>query len=448
MLSQEDNELLTRVGPGTPMGRLLREYWIPAVSVDEIEADGRPYRVRLLGENLAAFRDSNGRPGVVADNCPHRGASLFFGRNEEGGLRCVYHGWKFDVSGACVDMPNEPAESNFKDKVRARAYPAHEEGGIVWIYMGTRSDPPPMPRLEWLTVPADQHRRAWRAIRECNWVQAMEGELDTSHAPFLHGALAIGGTVAGGTYRNQDKAPRLEMVETDYGVMYGARRDEGPDHYYWRTTQYMMPFFTCFPATLDGEIPCHMWVPIDDENTMVWLESWNPLRSFTPEEHSGRSGSGASSTELYWPNNGVGEFKPAEGGGAYQGWWAKLNQDNDFGVDREVQRTRTFTGIPTVPLQDAAMTVSMGRISNRAIEHLGTADGMIIQVRRRLLRAVRALQEAGTAPPGVDAPELYRVRSASAIFRRDISWADAFRDWHHAEAGLTPADESSRFLTR
>jgi phthalate 4,5-dioxygenase len=445
MLSDRDNELLTRVGPGTPMGELLRHYWLPAVYSEEIEADGRPYRLRLLGEDLIAWRDSEGRPGIVAQNCPHRGASLFFGRTEESGLRCVYHGWKFDVSGACVDMPNEPPESNFKDKVRAIAYPTDERAGIVWVYMGREQRAPAMPDLEWLLVPKDQHRHAWRAIRECNWVQAMEGDLDTSHAPFLHGRVDM--NTPSGTYRNSDKAPRLEIVQTPYGVMYGARREEGPEHFYWRTTQFMMPFFTCFPATLDGEIPCHMWVPMDDDNTMVWLESWHPLRAFTDEEQAGRSLQ-PSSTELYWPNNGVGRFKAPVGGRPYATWWAELNQDNDFGLEPEKQRRQSFTGIPTVPLQDAAMTVSMGRTANRASEHLGTADGMIIRVRQRLLRAARTLAEEGARPPGLDEPWRYRVRSASAVLRREVNWAAALRDWHDAKSGLTPLDESRLFLTQ
>jgi len=450
MLSAEDNELLTHVGPGTPMGALFRQYWIPVVYSEELEAGGRPYRVRLLGEDLVAFRDSTGAPGLLAASCPHRGASLFFGRNEQAGLRCVYHGWKFDVTGACIDMPNEPDSRGTAcraptGKVNARAYPTRERAGIVWAYFGPRSTPPPMPDLEWMLVPAEQHRHAWRAIRECNWAQAMEGDLDTSHAPFLHGSIAV--STVSGAYRTSDKAPRLEIVETGSGVMYAARRDEGPDHYYWRTTQFLMPFLTCFPATLDGEIPCHMWVPVDDQYTMVWLESWHPLRPFTPEEHAGRSPRGPSSTELYWPNNGAGELNASEGARPYAGWWPSLNQSNDFGIDRDIQRTQSFTGIPTVPLQDAAMTVSMGQIANRQTERLGTADGMIIQVRRRLLRAARALSEQGSDPPAVDRPELYQVRSASAVLRREVAWAEALGAWHAARSGLTPLDESSRFVS-
>lgn len=445
MLSLEDNELLTRVGAGTPMGALLREFWIPATYTEELARDSAPCRIRLLGEDLIAFRTSDGIPAVVGVNCPHRGASLFFGRNEEAGIRCVYHGWKFDSTGACVDMPNEPPESNFKDKVRARAYPAVDSAGIVWTYLGPRSVPPQLPDLEWMLVSPAQHRHAWRAIRECNWVQAMEGDLDSSHAPFLHGLIAA--STPSGSYRNSDKAPRLEIVETDYGVMYAARRDEGPDHYYWRTTQYLMPFFTCFPATIDGEVPCHMWVPIDDMHTMVWLESWHPLRPFTPEEVAGDSPHGPSTTELYSPNNGVGEFEPAHGGRPYNRWWPALNGRSDFGLDRDVQQSQSYTGIPTVPLQDAAMTISMGAIANREIEHLGTADGMIIQMRRRLLRAARALGEQQQSPEVLERPELYRVRSASAVLKRDLGWSAALDGWHAGRAGLTPYDESSRFVS-
>src|SRR5437763_9412863 len=186
MLTKEDNELLCRVGPGTPTGEMLRQYWHPVLLSNELpDRDSNPIRVRLLGENLIAFRDSGGRPGVLADHCAHRGASLFFGRNEENGLRCVYHGWKYDISGACVDMPNEPAESSFKQKVHQDAYPCREYGGMVWAYMGPRSVPPELPRLEWAHV-ADHQRSLSPVLRECNWVQALEGEIDTAHLYLLH----------------------------------------------------------------------------------------------------------------------------------------------------------------------------------------------------------------------------------------------------------------------
>src|SRR5438067_6477726 len=174
MLTKEENELLCRVGPGTVMGNLMRQYWVPALLSSELpEPDCAPLRVRVLGENLIAFRDSGGQVGLLDQACPHRGASLFFGRNEEEGLRCVYHGWKYDVSGQCVDMPSEPAESNFKSKIKATAYPAHERGGMVWVYMGRQDPPPPLPDFEWCLLPEEQRRIQWKAVRECNWVQAL-----------------------------------------------------------------------------------------------------------------------------------------------------------------------------------------------------------------------------------------------------------------------------------
>src|SRR5579875_2255125 len=184
MLSIQDNELLCNVAPGTAMGELMRLYWIPAFMSDELpEPDGRPMCVRLLCEDLVAFRDSSGRVGLVQNNCPHRGASLFFGRNEDDGLRCVYHGWKFDISGTCTDMPNEPAESNFKDKVHAVAYPTQERNGVVWVYMGARQTLPPLPDIE---PNMAEDCRVSQVIRNCNWLQGLEGDIDTSHLGFLH----------------------------------------------------------------------------------------------------------------------------------------------------------------------------------------------------------------------------------------------------------------------
>jgi phthalate 4,5-dioxygenase oxygenase subunit len=430
VLSPADNELLTRIGPGTPMGALLRQYWIPVLFPEELSSDGAPQRVRLLGEDLIAFRDSDGRPGLIQNNCPHRGASLFFGRNEESGLRCVYHGWKFDVTGACVDMPNEPAESDFKMRVRARAYPSQEWGGVVWAYMGERSAPPPLPLLEWATLPAEQRRFPWRAIRQCNWAQALEGDMDTSHAYFLHGRLSVEDPGRFGNY-HADRAPRLFVVDTDCGVMYGSRRVETPSSYYWRTSQFLMPFITMFPADPDGLVPGHMWVPMDDENTLIWCFAWAPARPLTDRERAGYSSSGQPS-EIWKPNDGPNGFRNDVSYRPYKNNWPIAEMDNDFQIDRTIQHTQTFTGIPTVPLQDDAMTTSMGRIQDRTIEHLGSADAMIIRVRRRLIDAARALEHNGTAPPGVDAPENYRKRSAAKILANEVDWITALRDWHAA----------------
>src|SRR6516165_5896362 len=227
MLSREENEYLCRVGPGTPMGTLLRRFWMPALIATELpEPDCPPIRLRLLGEDLIAFRDTAGRVGLIQNHCPHRGASLFFGRNEEAGIRCVYHGWKFDSSGACVDMPNEPAESDFKQKVKATAYRGADAGGITWIYMGPNQDEAPgLPLWEWCQVPENQLQHSHKAIYECNFMQALEGELDTTHVYFLHSRLDPQAAPSYGLYA-PDRRARLEIVDTNYGVMYAARRNE------------------------------------------------------------------------------------------------------------------------------------------------------------------------------------------------------------------------------
>src|SRR5919197_1762015 len=242
MLSQADNELLTRVGPGTPMGNLLRQYWQPVLYSDELEPDGNPERVRLLGEDLIAFRDSDGRPGLLGDHCPHRGASLVFARNEACGLRCVYHGWKFDVAGRCVDMPNEPPESNFKDKIQHTAYPCVERGGLIWAYMGPKELQPPLPELEWTRVPLS-HRHVSKRLQESNYLQAMEGGIESSHVSFLHSWIdeskrGAGWTILGqlAKYLNSDRHPHFEVLETEYGLLIGARRNAEPDTYYWRAS--------------------------------------------------------------------------------------------------------------------------------------------------------------------------------------------------------------------
>jgi nitrite reductase/ring-hydroxylating ferredoxin subunit len=421
MLSKEDNELLTRVGPGTLMGDLMRQYWLPFLYSWEVEKDGPPLRVRLLGEDLIVFRDSDGKLGLLAANCPHRGASLFFGRNEECGIRCVYHGWKFDVDGTCVDMPSEPAESNFKDKVRATAYGAAEQGGVVFAYMGPDpANAPGLPQFEWALLPENQVQHEYKAVYHCNWMQALEGDLDTAHVFFLHSRVNADDLRTTGTY-HPDRSPKLEVVETDYGLMYGARRIEGPGEIYWRTTQFVMPVHTLFPASPEGVVPVHIWVPIDDEHTLIWGMRWNPAGEM--EERG---------LVLDSPTAGVGLMQEKSGGRVYDGWWPQANMDNDFFIDRESQRTKTFTGIPTIRLQDDAMTTSMGTIVNRSREHLGTTDMTIIKARQRLLRAAKALREQGTVPPGADQPELALVRSCAAVLPDGVDWRTALDDWHHA----------------
>lgn len=425
MLSHEDNELLTRTGPGTAMGALLREYWIPALIATELPArDGAPLRVRLLGEDLIAFRATSGEVGLVDERCPHRTASLFFGRNEEEGLRCAYHGWKFDVRGRCVDMPNEAPQCAFAEKVRLRAYPCRERNGVVWTYMGPASEPPPLPEFEWNLAP-DNVPFLWRNYRACNWVQALEGDIDSSHINYLHRTLDVDdhSTVPGrelpGYTKKQlplvhgDGSPELEVVDTDSGVMYGAKRrlDDGRD--YWRVHPFLFPFHTMVGGGVEeNEVSFNgkAWVPMDDRQTLVFEWQFRP----------GKPWSAAEFEALMQVRNPWG-FLPAtsEAAGA---WKPKANAGNDYFMDRN---SKLFCGILSNPLQDAAIQESMGAVSDRTREHLGPADAMIIRVRRRLLQAARALRERGVAPPGVSRPDLFRVRPVGAILPPGADWVAA-----------------------
>src|SRR5215203_1074471 len=255
MLSHEDNELITRVGPGTPMGNFMREYWVPAILSSELPSpDSDQLRVLLLGERLIAFRDSNGTVGLMDHACPHRGASLFFGRNEECGLRCVYHGWKFDVEGNCVDQLNEPPEHQFKQHIHITAYPTVELGGLVWAYLGPADKMPPAPKFAWTQVP-ESRRHVSKVIQECNWLQALEGGIDTSHAPILHRALTnstVHAGIAPSTAFVRGKAASLEVDVADYGYMYAGVRPLGDDQIYVRTYHYVMPFTQIRPSQFAG----------------------------------------------------------------------------------------------------------------------------------------------------------------------------------------------------
>ena len=420
MLSKADNELLTRVGPGTPMGELMRAYWIPALMATELPApDGPPLRMRLLGEDLVAFRDSQGQVGLLDAHCPHRGASLFFGRNEECGLRCVYHGWKFDVTGQCVDMPSEPAESNFKHKVQATAYPCVERGGVIWAYLGPRETPPPLPDLEANMLPEGK----WTVSmiqRECNWLQGMEGDIDTSHLQFLHMGAMSPREVRPGTfsyYGLKDRSPRYQVVDTEFGTMYGAYRPAEEDSYYWRIASFLMPFYVMIPTGLLGhQIWVRAWVPLDDEHMM--FVSMSALGRGPEGGAEGRTGGyGAGSPFLPATSDGLGR------------WRVAANNTNDYLIDRDKQRRKeSYTGITGIHMQDQAITESMGAVTDRSREHLGSSDTMVIRTRQRLLNAARALRDQGVAPPGVDEPHLYRQRSGGVILPRNVDWVEATRD--------------------
>jgi len=294
MLSHEDNELLVRVGAGTPMGKLMRLYWIPFLLARDVPADGLPYRVRLLGEELVAFRDSSGQVGLVDQACPHRGAPLLFGRNEEGGLRCVYHGWKFSVDGSCQEMPAEPENTPMLKRVRVKAYPVQERNGVLWTYMGPDAEPPPLPSMEWNMVPPENAHVSMR-IQECNWLQALEGEIDSAHAAFLHSRVDAGGAI-GDWKQTADLQPKFEVVQHDAGIHIASRRKFEGDRNYIRVNQFLMPFWTLVPPFSEfPELSGHAWVPMDDEHTLCITFSYHPAQPFyaktkklMKEGHKGR----------------------------------------------------------------------------------------------------------------------------------------------------------------
>jgi phthalate 4,5-dioxygenase oxygenase subunit len=422
MTTHLENELLTQVGPGTPMGHLMRQYWLPACLSAELTPDGDPVRLMLLGEKLIAFRDSAGTVGVLDHRCPHRCASLFFGRNEEGGLRCVYHGWKFDTAGNCVDMANLPADQDFHEKVKAKAYAVAERGGVIYVYMGDAKTAPPLPAIEATMMPADETDITC-VQRECNWLQALEGDIDTSHFSLLHaGKVTIDDIDPDHMERFQlvDRAPRLHVAPTEFGVIYAAYRPAMPGEVYYRFAHYIMPFWTLFPnGPLSDNILAQAWVPMDDTHTMAFTFLW---KRKTPPLGLARNGEPLPLFDRRTPTlpntaDWYGRWRPA------------ANQDNDYLIDREAQRTISYTGIGGVFTQDSAVTESMGPVSDRTLEMLAPSDMMIVQVRRRLLEAARALREDGTAPPALTEPaRARRVRSGDLFAPEGKPWLAAYEE--------------------
>ncbi|KZM49548.1 aromatic ring-hydroxylating dioxygenase subunit alpha [Labrenzia sp. OB1] len=415
MLRKEVNELLTQTDPGTPMGALFRQYWIPALLASELpEDDCAPVRVKLLGERLIAFRDSDGRYGLMDEFCAHRGVSLWFGRNEESGLRCPYHGWKYDVNGQCTEVPSEPDASGFCEKIKLRAYPLIKIGDVLWTHMGGKENRPPEPVWEFATVAPEQTFTSKR-WQECNWLQAMEGGIDSSHVSFLHsGGLntdPLFRGAKGNQYNLADKKPVFEVTETEGGLFIGARRNAEEGRHYWRITPWIMPSFTMVPPRGDHPQHGHFWVPIDDENCWAWSYDYHPTRALTGAERQAmRDGHGIHNE--YVP----GTFRPLQ------------NKDNDYMMDREAQkRGDTFSGIKGIAMQDASLQESMGPICDRTKENLVSTDNGIIMARHRLRKAVTALRDKGTLPPGRN-PEHQKVRSVAAVLEADKNYVEACRD--------------------
>jgi phthalate 4,5-dioxygenase oxygenase subunit len=419
MLRKEQNDLLTQTGPGTPMGEFFRRHWIPALLAEELPgADCAPVRVQLLSERLIAFRDSEDRLGLIDEFCAHRGVSLWFGRNEECGLRCPYHGWKYDVTGQCVEIPSEPEESGMRRKIKLQSYPLVERGGVFWTYMGPPELQPPLPEWEFAMVPAGQAYVSKR-IQESNWLQAMEGGIDSSHVAFLHRGSLNANRSGGNNLTLADTAPAFEIVSHAAGLHIGVRRKAEGGNHYWRITPWVMPSFTMVPPSADKPIHGHFWIPIDDEHCWAWSIDHHPVRALTADELAHmRSGGGVH--VAYVP----GTFRPA------------ANRDNDYLMDRAAQKAgTTFSGVAGIGMQDASLQESMGAIADRSKENLVSTDNGIIMARQRLMRAAKALAEKGVEPAGTN-PAIHHVRSAALILPPDASFADIAGEATRAVPGV------------
>jgi phenylpropionate dioxygenase-like ring-hydroxylating dioxygenase large terminal subunit len=439
MTTARENELLTRVGPGTPMGALMREYWVPVARSDEVAADGNPLRVMALGEQLIAFRDSAGRIGVMDHRCPHRCASLFFGRNEEGGLRCIYHGWKYDVEGNCVDQPNLPPQQEFKGKVRAKAYPATERYGVIWTYMGARAKAPPFPDFELNNLAPGEI--VVRIIQqEYNWLQGLENDLDTSHFGFLHLGSADPATIPPGDtmhYLAADRAPQFQIEDTPLGLMYGAYRPADEANTHWRLAQFITPFWCIPPAgMMADQVMMKGYIPMDDTHTLVITIQ----RANIAQPMGYKLASGTPIPGLGQPMPSEDQYRPNTADW-FGRWRLKNCAENDFLIDREAQRHGgVFSGIVGLAIQDTAIAGTMGPIMDRTFENLAPSDAMIARMRRKLLQLIAALEKDKDANlPGVDDPSVYRGhRAGNFIAPKGQPFREAYEERMRQHANAAP----------
>lgn len=419
-MADNPNTIFNRVGPGTPMGNVFRRFWLPAVLSKQMpEPDGAPVRLRILCEDLLAFRDSNGNVGIVSAYCRHRLAPLFFGRNEQCGLRCVYHGWKWNTNGDCVDIPNVQPPQNYdelKEKARLKSYPTIEKNGLVWVYMGPKDKQPPLPSFEWMQVPED-HVSVTSWMHRSNFHLAMEGELDTSHISFLHSSKPdpdATGPASALQYAT-DGAPEIMLKETDYGYIYGSRRTF-QDQYYWRITQWLLPMWSAIPGALEDFVGNGRgWVPIDDHTTMAFGYMYRPDRPLAPQERAFiDSGAG------FPPRT---EYRPVElrDGYVIDAYDTVANKGNDYLIDREMQRDKNYTGIWGINEQDRGLIESMPwadpdkpGIVDTSQELLVRSDYPIMVARRRLVGLARDLEQ-GVEPAAARHGDKYGVRAVSIM---------------------------------
>ena len=439
MLTREENELLCRVEGDAAMGALMRRHWVPAaLSEQAVEPDGAPVRIRLFGEDLVAFRDTDGRLGILSESCPHRKASLFYGRNEEAGLRCLYHGWKFDVDGNCLEMPSEPPASGFCEKVKHKAYPTREAGGFVWVYMGPADRMPDFEPPPW--APTDEAKvSVVRIDLPCNWAQIMEGQIDSAHSSSLHSSdmrpARVDTAKAVDTHwlrPSTDKSPRIQVQLTNYGMRYAAIRrpiTNAATHDYVRITTYVAPFTALIPPNSSYNV-ASVIVPKDDASSYFHFIAWSDQKGGGIDQEAWRkfcvSQVGIDLDRDYRP--------------------VLRNRANDYLQDRKAMKLGDFVGIPGIPNQDIVMWESMGRIADRTTERLGASDIAVIQFRRLMIDAARA-HAAGEGAIGLVQPHVpqAKLRSDQGVIAKGVNWRTfGVSDEEVASLGGLEEDEVER----
>ncbi|QYB07018.1 Rieske 2Fe-2S domain-containing protein [Rhodococcus sp. USK10] len=421
MLNKEDNDLLTRVEGDAPMGVLMRQYWTPVLMSEDVISDGAPRRIKILGGKYVAFRDTEGKVGVLNEACPHRGASLALARNENCALQCLYHGWRVDRTGKVVETPSEPADSTFKDKIRHIGYPVREAGGLIWAYFGDPKAEPEFPAFEW-TARKPEQIYTIRVAQRCNWAQAIEGAIDAAHANFLHNdlmrRLAGGGDYTGGGGLQNltlvDGAPKLEIQNLPYGFQYAAVRNavsEGRPMQYVRTTQFVAPNWALFSAP-EGWAFNQVFVPVDDENTIFYfIHARLDDENISPDYRA---------KILEW--SGVGELDENFHMDFHSGnMW---RQDRDL-MDRKKHGDKfSFSGMTGNQTEDLGVQESMGPIEDRTREHLGTSDLAVIRMRRLMLDAARR-NKRGETPIALGGGFLYgEIRPGEDLIEPGVRWQE------------------------
>ena len=414
MLSATDNAYLNSSEPDTPMGNYLRCHWHPVALSEEVaKPDCAPIRLKVMGEDLLLFRDSKGKTGLIEPFCAHRGADLFFGRNEECGIRCIYHGWKYDIHGNCIDMPNVPKDAAYHGKIKIKAYPTQEFADMVWAYMGPPDIQPfEVPQLEAGLVPPS-HRYVTKRLVECNWTHSMEGALDTAHFSFLHmpapafrkdDSSNIAADESRIRWLRNDPAPRFKIIDHEVGFLIGGARNADPGDHYWRLTQYMLPTHSITPSAMPNETYYgYSWVPIDDHSCWMYVYAWHPDQAISDEERK------------KYIKGGYGQF--AELG---PGYVPLRNRSNSYLMSREEQKNISFTGIRGIAEQDQMAQESQGYMIDRTKENLSPTDVGIIRFRKLLLQEAKAFA-AGKKPDSPNKAKDYCVRGGGAHTKSSLA---------------------------